>query len=133
MGILAISLIVILLDFYKGYEDTSKVRTEVSFTTDEFLYQMNQSTQENLEPYIEKAIEIHGIIDKITFKKGKYSLFLKGDNSRTLILCELQNNQNQKINSLKIGDMVAVKGILKGFLMDAILLNCIILENEKHE
>ncbi len=110
-----------------------KAHTEVSLTTNELIKQLNKGEREHLDQYIEKAIEIKGTLYKMTQKRNTYSLLLKGSTSDTLVLCEMQQDQNLLISELKIGEEVIVKGTLKGFLMDAILLNCIVLEKEINE
>jgi len=107
--------------------DTKKVQTQESFTTNEFISQLNYK-QENLNNFIEKAIEIEGEIKEITYKNNKYSLILKGNENRTYIICEMQTDQSNQVLKLKSGENIKLKGILKGFLMDIILLNCIIID-----
>ncbi len=86
-----------------------------------------EQKQQNLEGFIEKAIEIEGEIKEITYQDGKYSLILKGDSDKTYILCEMQSNQNTEVIKLHAGEDIKLKGILKGFLMDIILLHCVII------
>lgn len=119
--------------FYNHKEvDTRKAKTEISLTANELLKELNGNEEERFGQYIEKALEIEGTVYQVTYKAGKYSLLLRGDKIDALILCEMQKDQASLIELLEIGDEVRVKGILKGFLMDAILLNCIVLE-EVHE
>jgi hypothetical protein len=108
--------------------DTRKAKTEISITTNELFKDFNSDKEESLDKYIEKAMEIEGTLYQVTYRGGKYSLLLRGDKIDKLVLCEMQKDQTPLIELLKVGDEVKVKGILKGFLMDAILLNCIILE-----
>lgn len=108
--------------------DTRKAKTEISLTANELLTELNGNEEERFGQYIEKALEIEGTIYQVTYKAGKYSLLLRGDKIDSLILCEMQKDQASLVKLLEVGDEVKVKGILKGFLMDAILLNCIVLE-----
>ncbi len=124
--LLSIGLIFILKTVNRGVGDTTKIEASETFTTNELLSEFQQQ-QEKLEAYIEKAIEIEGEIKEITFQDGKYSLILKGDSDKTYILCEMQINQNNEIVKLHAGQDIKLKGILKGFLMDIILLHCVII------
>ncbi len=108
--------------------DIRKAKTEISLTAGELLKALNGDDEGRFEQYIEKAMEIDGTIYQVTYKAGKYSLLLRADKIEALVLCEMQKDQAPLIELLKVGDEVKVKGILKGFLMDAILLNCIVLE-----
>ncbi|WP_299217466.1 hypothetical protein [uncultured Dokdonia sp.] len=112
---------------HKGV-DTRKAKTEISITTNELFKDFDEDKEASFNQYIEKAIEIKGILYQVTQKGDTYSLLLRGNNIDTLVLCEMQKDQASIVKTLTIGDAVKVKGILKGFLMDAILLNCIVLE-----
>lgn len=130
IGVVFCLLVLILILFFrivnKGVEDTNKIQTAKIFTTNELLSKL-QYTQEKLEGFIEKAIEVEGEIKEITFQDGKYSLILKGNSNKTFILCEMQSNQSNVVEKLHQGQRIKLKGILKGFLMDIILLHCVII------
>ena len=113
--------------------DTRKVKTEASLTAIELLYQLDGEDKEDLGKYIEKAIEIKGELFQVTQKNGVYSLLLQGQHSKALVLCEMQMDQTDFVENLTVGQQVTVKGILKGFLLDVILLNCIIIPEEVNE
>ena len=112
---------------YKGV-DTRKAKTEISITTNELFEDFDKEKEASFNQYIEKAVEVKGILYQVTFKGDKYSLLLRGKQIDALVLCEMQKDQAAIIKRLQVGDEVKVKGILKGFLMDAILLNCIVIE-----
>ncbi len=129
--IFAFSLIGMILLFAYMYVnreiiDTTKIQAEETFTSNELLSKFQQQ-QQNLADFIEKAIEIEGKIKEITFQDGKYSLILKGESDINYILCEMQADQNTDVVKLQAGQHVKLKGILKGFLMDVILLHCVII------
>lgn len=127
--VLVFALISIMsaVSYYNKEVDVRKVKTEMSINTDEFLKDFNNTNDDSFKQYIEKAIEIKGTIHKVTFKKDIYTLLLQGNELDTFVICEMQHYQNEVLSQLQEGDEVKVKGILKGFLKDAILLNCIIL------
>ncbi|WP_298516377.1 hypothetical protein [uncultured Kordia sp.] len=110
----------------RGIADTTKIQAEETFTTNELLFKF-QNKQQKLENFIEKAIEIEGEIKEITYQDGKYSLILKGDSEMSYILCEMQSNQDSEVVKLQAGQDIKLKGILKGFLLDVILLHCVII------
>ena len=78
--------------------------------------------------YVDKAIEIQGTLKKVTFRENKYTLFIDSDKEGQFIMCEMQTDQIEKIKSIKPDEIVTVKGIFKGVLLDAILLNCILID-----
>ena len=126
LSLLSMIIIMVYNNVNSGIKDTTKIQAEEAFTTNELLLEL-QNEHKNLDDFIEKAIEIEGEIKEITFKAGKYSLILKGDSEKTYILCEMQTNQNSNIVKLEAGQNIKLKGILKGFLMDIIILHCVII------
>lgn len=128
VGFLAIAIVVSLGIFYSNSEkkDIKGVRTQASLTTQELFLQLQEGKNSNVAVYIEKVIEVKGTIKDITLRNGVYSIILNGSGDRHII-CEMQINQNPKVLKFKSGEKIVVKGILKGFLLDAILLNCIVV------
>ncbi|MCD2260980.1 OB-fold putative lipoprotein [Psychroserpens luteolus] len=122
---LLISITIITIDLItRSDRNTNEKRTIKQLTTNELIFEYkNQS----LGQFIEKAIEVDGILKEIKYKNDIYTLYLTDGNHKTYILCELQSDQIEKIPQLNIGEKVKIKGILKGHLMDVILLNCVII------
>ncbi|WP_370449472.1 hypothetical protein [Aquimarina sp. BL5] len=50
-----------------------------------------------------------------------------GDNKYSGVLCDMQSDQTVGIRKLKKGQKIMLKGVCKGFLKDAILLNCMLI------
>ncbi len=132
LGGIAILLIAILLQFIPELPTQAK-RADYNFSSKELLFELQNNQNQELNNYIEKTIKIEGIIKKISFKNNTYSLLLDGGLSSTFVLCEMQTDQNHHMPNLVQGASVQVKGIYKGYLMDAILLNCVLIENNKDE
>ena len=47
------------------------------------------------------------------------------------VLCHLSQEATKQLRFFKEGETVTLKGICTGYLMDAILIECIIINNEK--
>jgi len=99
-----------------------------AFTTNQFLEKLGTSESKLEAVYVNQVIEIKGVINDITYRNNKYTLILQGEEHSKLILCEMQVNQEEKIKHYLKGEKIIIKGVYKGCLMDAIFLNCIILE-----
>ncbi|WP_298905018.1 hypothetical protein [uncultured Psychroserpens sp.] len=123
---LLVSVAIIASDLISksGDSNTIKKRTIKQLSTNELIFEYKNNS---LGKFIEKAIEVDGVLKEIMYKNNVYTLYLTDGHNNTYILCELQNDQAKKIPNLLVGDKVKIKGILKGHLMDVILLNCIIL------
>lgn len=107
--------------------NTQSFSTKAQLTPNEFISLFNNDNSNLAQQYIDEAIEIRGVLDKVTFRDNKYTLFINSDEEGRFILCEMQTDQKELIQDIQKNDVVTVKGIFKGVLLDAILLNCIII------
>ncbi|MFL3661838.1 MAG: OB-fold protein [Polaribacter sp.] len=76
--------------------------------------------------YLGKIIEVKGVISKIEVVNKKGSITLETNALFGSVLCTLTPEESLYIKELKIGQEVLLKGICTGFLMDVILVKCII-------
>lgn len=127
LGCIAILCIYAIFRYIETPEDTQNVKTQASLSSNELISLMSNKVDSTFYKYVDKAIEIESVIKEINKKEGVYTLLLSGDDTDTLIICEMQKNQNVHIQKLTIGDPIVIKGVFKGFLKDAVLLNCIIM------
>ncbi|WP_299364130.1 hypothetical protein [Winogradskyella sp.] len=115
-----------------GKKDTSRIKTKTKLSSSELLQKTTNSDSLLLNDYIEKAIEVTGPIKDITIKDNKVTILLHGGHESRLVICEMQTNQNKYMDQLSKGEVVNIKGVFKGVLLDAILLNCIIIEKNRN-
>ncbi len=125
---------VILVLFFMVYThvnrqqpDTQSFNTKAQLTPNEFISLFDIDNTNQAKEYIDEAIEIEGVLEKISIRDNKYSLFINSDEKGKYIICEMQTDQIEAVKKIKEGEIVTVKGIFKGVLLDAILLNCIII------
>jgi len=117
--------------WFKPFPETNQLNTSKSFSVSELISKVNEKDISKLKPFIEKAIEVNGVLKKITYKNNRYSLLLEGEKTDVLVLCEMEKQQG--VSELTIGDKIIVKGIFKGVLHDAVLLNCILIGKKSYE
>lgn len=83
--------------------------------------------------YVNKVIEITGIVKEVSFLNNRNTLILQGDNDGPGIICDMNPGQLTAITKIRKGERVRVKGICKGFLKDVIILNCILTDQQPNE
>ncbi|MBE14721.1 MAG: hypothetical protein CL867_00570 [Cytophagaceae bacterium] len=130
LTVFTIGLCTLLYGVYRFMEtpkDTRDVTAVAHIEQGELLTILQTKVDSTFNQYLEKAITIESQITQIQYREGTYSLLLQGDQKDTFIICQMQPNQNRAVNNYKVGDTVTVKGVFKGFLKDAVLLNCIFL------
>ena len=116
--------------FTRPPETTSFDRpADIKITSAELISSFQKDEEMASSIFVEKTIEVKGVVKDITFFNDRYTVLLQGGDSYSCIMCDMQNDQTSILNEIKKGDTIVLKGICKGFLMDAILLNCIIITN----
>ena len=107
---------------------TQTINTEAQLSPNEFISLFDSVNGEQAKDYVDKAIEIKGVLKKVTNRDNRYTLFISSSEQGRFIQCEMQKDQLEKIKSIQPEETITVKGIFKGVLLDAILLNCILID-----
>ena len=83
--------------------------------------------------YTEKIIQITGVISDMYKSGGIISIItLKDKGSESSVICHLESGETFKPLNLQIGQKVTIKGKCSGFLLDVIMIRCILI-NERNE
>ena len=113
--------------YNKEHVNVAKTKSDISLSADEILNDFSSDESIANTKYLEKIIEVKGDISEIKTEKEKGIITLKTNDDFGSVLCHLSKESTQKINSLKVGQEIYLKGICTGFLMDVILVKCEII------
>nr|WP_205783246.1 hypothetical protein [Allomuricauda hymeniacidonis] len=111
---------------------TLTTETEIRVQAKDLLASFLTDEASANKKYVERIIEVQGIVKEITFFNNRYTVLLQGDGEYVCIMCDMEDDQQSQVEKLSVGDPIILKGICKGFLMDAILLNCVLV-NQANE
>lgn len=112
----------------KKVPNTSNISSVETFSIDSIEKKVKKPEHlKQYDPYIEKAINVKGILTDVKVHDEKYILTITSNSGKIASICNMQADQIKKINKLHIGENITIKGIYKGYLIDMILLNCIII------
>lgn len=76
--------------------------------------------------YLDKIIEVEGVIKDISAADGNSVITLSVENSIESVICNMYPTENKKALGLHTGQKIRVKGICTGFLLDVILVRAVI-------
>lgn len=79
--------------------------------------------------YVNKIIQLTGQIDQLTFENGNSVIILTDKTKRSSIICHMEAKDNMKVLKLEKGKVVTIKGMCTGFLMDVIMVRCVLISN----
>ncbi len=121
-------------EFYNhSYINIEKVSAEYSVSSDELVssFMLNEETANSI--YRNKLIEVAGMVKQVTFINDRNTILLHSNSKYSSVICDMQSDQIEQVKKLRPGDKITIKGICKGYLKDAILLNCMLINTNNHE
>ncbi|WP_422079954.1 OB-fold protein [Ulvibacterium sp.] len=105
--------------------DILAAEPELHLNAETLISHFKKENEHYLEP--EKIVEIEGAIKEINSINNRITILLEGGaNESACVICDMQTDQLKGIKEFKPRDTIRLKGVFKGFLKDAIFLNCII-------
>ena len=109
--------------------DLSDVKSEASIQATALVDLYEKDEQGANKQYLGKAIDVTGLIAEIDNQKDtSVSVLLAGKDEMHRVSCLLNSNQLEKIKKAKTGDLISLRGICTGYLMDVELNRCVIIK-----
>ncbi len=130
-NILVLILILAGATLYYGYKlynkpvaKVSDLKSEFVLTAKDFCSEFDADEDAATKKYLEKVIELTGIIDTISKNEtGATIITLSGEGSMSSVACEMDSS-NERTASLLKGQSVTLRGICSGKLLDVVLNRC---------
>ena len=99
-----------------------------SLTAQNLIKEYRSNEKNTNEKYTERVIQIEGDVYEISTLRGNTVVTLKDSVSESSIICHMQAEDTKKVLSLKKGARVTIKGVCTGYLLDVIMVRCILVE-----
>ncbi|MEM8928837.1 MAG: hypothetical protein AAGC45_11580 [Bacteroidota bacterium] len=106
---------------------TPDTRVEVKISSADLLASFIEDESKANSDFVERVIQVKGVVKEVTFLNNRYTVLLQGQGEYACLICDMDEDEVGQINEVTIGDTITLKGVCKGFLMDAILLNCVLV------
>jgi hypothetical protein len=132
IGILILGILGALVA-YKMYNkphlNIDKASADITISADKILNDFTSDENTANSKYLEKIIQIKGVISDIKVEQEKGIITIKTNDDFGSVLCHLSIEATKKISSFKAGQTIQLKGICTGYLMDVILVKCEIINS----
>ncbi|PQJ81388.1 OB-fold protein [Polaribacter glomeratus] len=115
--------------YNKPHVNVSETSSDITITAAEILNDFTADETSANAIYLEKIIEVTGVISDIKVERQKGIITLKTNDDFGSVLSNLSDEATKDISSLKVGQTVTLKGICTGYLMDVILVKCEIIND----
>ncbi len=120
-----------------GTKKTNVMNTsaEVEITAQNLLSVFNDGNQKLMNGLkTEQIVEVTGLVKETNLMNGRITVLLKGNNdSPPYIICDMMPHQKKTVSQFKPNDSVKIKGIFKGYLKDAVFLDCIVTFSQAND
>lgn len=124
--IITVSYIAISM-YNKPHINVAKTAPGVSITSQDLLSDFLTDENQANAAYLDQIVQVTGNITGLDTTDGNAIVTLSHKNSFGSILCHLPLEESEKMISLKEGQKITVKGICTGYLMDVILVKCVLI------
>ncbi|APZ47850.1 hypothetical protein BW723_16805 [Polaribacter reichenbachii] len=108
--------------YNKPHKNITETPVDIYVSADTILEEFSLDEKTANSKYLEKIIAVNGAISSLKIENGKGIITLTSNKDFGGVLCHLSEKSSKKINTLKNGQIITVKGICTGYLMDVVLV-----------
>lgn len=131
--IIIVSLFFIIKLYNKPFLDIKNSTPKFKVTAQEILNDFEVNEKLANEKYVDNVILIKGVIAGISFENGISIITLKGENDFPNIICHMLPKDNLGILKLKKEEQIMVKGVCTGYLLDVMMVRCVLTNDNFNE
>lgn len=133
INIISLILIVALIIGIYGYKeysrklpDTGKLKADYSLKAADLLHQFEADERKATLLYSDKIISVEGIITSVQATDSSGTVFLNAGSSMASVMCQFEDKNFQEMLNLQKGSVVTIKGVCSGYLMDVVMVRCVL-------
>lgn len=122
-----------LYKFNLKHSDLRKVKPAYTLGSTELFAAFETDETSASAKYLNKVVEVSGNVAAIEYGSADstLSITLRPEDQFSGVICTFSGIKDQSQVSVKIGDMVSIRGECSGMLMDVLLNNCALVITEK--
>lgn len=125
----SVGLFIILNLYNKPHLNVKKAHADIKLTAQNLLD--DYQNDENLanKNYVDKLVQVIGVVSEVSFDNGNSIITIKDSNGQSSIMCHMQPEENLNVLKIKKDRVVTIKGICTGYLLDVIMVRCVLINN----
>ena len=114
--------------FNKPSRNLTEEKADLSISTTELYRQFSENEVQANQQYLDKIVQVRGVLQTINRGEGgSLNLILDGGSEMGGVICEIPNDNVPEGLNLQTGKELTIKGQCTGFLMDVVLVKCVIV------
>ena len=112
--------------YNKPHQNMTKATAEMQLSANQLFIDYENDEAKANGRYLDKIMEISGKVKEVTTdENGMTSLTLESGSDMFGVICQLDNLTKHERTDFKEGELVKLKGICTGVLMDVVLVRCV--------
>lgn len=131
LGLIAASIVAFAVGFSyynKPHTDVKKSDVAYKVTARNLIWEYQEDELQTNKKYAEQVIQVQGQVIHTEWVKDHYVVTLDGGNLEAGIICHMLPDQDELVTGLQKGREINVKGICTGYLLDVMLVKCILID-----
>jgi hypothetical protein len=119
--------LIVLYMYNKKNPDLSKVKADYALQASELVNEFDQDETSASAKYIDKVVEVTGPVATIEITSDStMNLTLANEDQMSGVICTFHGITNPPSIEIKEGEIITVRGVCSGMLMDVLLNDCVI-------
>ena len=114
--------------YNKPSRNLTEEKADLSISTTNLYRQFSENETQANQQYLDKVIQVRGVLQTINRGQGgSLNLILDAGSEMGGVICEIPSANVPEGLNLQTGKEIVVKGQCTGFLMDVVLVKCVIV------
>ena len=128
LAILAIAGTYGFNEYNRRLPDIRQLKAAFKIEAADFVSEFDVNPSAATKRYAGKVIDVHGFVSSILVTDTSGAVFLKGETSFSSVMCQFDQKTFREIKQLRNGELVTIKGVCSGYLMDVVMVRCIVID-----
>lgn len=113
--------------YNKPHVNVADEKADITLTANKILSDFTTDEATANSKYLDKIVQVNGKVIRVAIENGKGIVTLKTNDDFGSVICHLTPEESKNISTIKEHQEITLKGICTGFLMDVILVKCVII------
>jgi len=126
LGVAVIAGIYGYREYNRKLPDTHRLKSAFHLRSTDLIRKFETDESQATAQYSDKVISVQGVIGSVRSTDSSGTIFLNDGSSMTSVMCQFDRKNFHEILALQKGKPITIKGICSGYLMDVIMVRCVL-------
>lgn len=117
-----------LNEYSRRHPDTHQLNAAFKVDAIDLVSLFEADASRATKEYADKVIDVRGFVTAIQLTDTSGTVSLKGRTSSSSVMCQFDQKAFREVTELQHGQLITIKGICSGYLMDVVMVRCILID-----